>query len=83
MANRAVVQLRIPRKGIERDLDVPLDITASELLEGLADAYDLGLEVEDESRCFVKAENPIVLLHGRKTLGEFGIGNGSTIFITE
>lgn len=83
MENRAVVQLRIPKSGVERDLDVPLAITASELLEGLNSAYDLGLDVGDGLQCYVKAENPIVLLHGHRTLGEFGIRHGSIINVTE
>lgn len=81
-ADRAVVTLNLMRRGETRDIDVPLDINASELLEALDSAYGLGIDVSDSSEVFVKAENPIALLHGRKTLGEYGIMNGSIINIT-
>ncbi len=83
MAARAVVQLNLVRRGEVHDVDVPLDITAGELLQGLNEAYGLGLDTEDASQCYLKAENPVVLLHGRRTLGELGIMNGSIINVTE
>lgn len=81
-ANRAVVTLNLVRRGETHDIDVPLDINAAELLEALNDAYHLGLRISDSSDCFVKTENPIALVHGRKTLDDFGIMNGSIINIT-
>lgn len=83
MASRAVVQLNLVRRGESFDVDVPLDITAGELLQGLNEAYHLGLDTEDASRCYLKAENPVVLLHGRKSLAEFGIMDGSVLNVTE
>lgn len=83
MSARAVVHLNLVRSGETYDVDVPLDITAGELLKGLNEAYQLGLDAEDASQCYLKAENPVVLLHGRRTLGEFGIMNGSIINVTE
>lgn len=83
MASRAIVQLKLVRRGETHDVDVPLDITAGELMQGLNEAYQLGLDTEDASQCYLKAENPVVLLHGRRTLGEFGIMDGSIINVTE
>lgn len=83
MATRAVVQLNLLARGESLDVDVPLTITAGELLQGLNEAYDLGLDTEDASQCYLKAENPVVLMHGRRTLGEFGIMDGSIINVTE
>lgn len=83
MANRAVVHLNLTLRDETHDVDVPLDINASELLEGLNHAYDLGIAIEEVSQCYVKAENPIVLMHGKRTLGQYGIMDGSTINITE
>ena len=65
------------------DIDVPLDINAAELLQGISQAFNLGMETEDSANCYVKTENPIALLHGRKTLREYGIMNGSIINFTE
>lgn len=81
--DRAVVTLNLVRRRETHDIDVPLDINASELLEALNQAYGLGLDVSESARCYVKSENPIALMHGRKTLGEYGIMNGSIINITE
>lgn len=82
MAERAVIQLNIIATGQSHDVDVPLDITAFELLEGLNEAYDLGLTSIDPVDCYVKAENPTVLMHGKKTLGQYGIFDGSVVNIT-
>jgi uncharacterized ubiquitin-like protein YukD len=65
------------------DIDIPLDINASELLEGLSQAFDLDVNIEDSASCYIKTENPIALIHGRKTLLEYGIMNGSIINYTE
>lgn len=83
MANRAVLTLNFVKKGEQYDIDVPLDINASELLEGLNKAYNLGIDTEDTTKCYVKTENPIALLHGKKTLEQYGLMNGSIINITE
>jgi len=83
MEKRAIVTLNLIRRRETYDIDVPLDINASELLEGLNSAFNLGVDVTDSANCYVKAENPIALLHGRRTLGEYGIMNGSIINVTE
>ena len=83
MCKRAVIQIRLIKRGEEHDVDVPLDITASDLMVGLDEAYDLGITAEDVSQRYLKAENPVALLHGNKTLGEYGIVDGSIINVTE
>ena len=65
------------------DLEVPLNITANDLVEALNIAYDLGIDTSDIKNCYLKAENPIALLKGNKTLAEFGIRDGSVIIYTE
>jgi uncharacterized ubiquitin-like protein YukD len=81
MKDRAIVTLNLMRRHELHDIDVPLDINASELLEGLNVAYKLGLKIDDSSRCYIAVENPLVLIHGRKTLAEYGVMNGSIINI--
>ena len=66
----------------EVDLDIPLAITANELVIALNTAYDLGIDVSDIKKCYLQAENPIALLRGNKTLDEFGLRNGSKIYYT-
>lgn len=79
----AIVVFRIIRRKISKDLEIPLNITANELVTALNTAYDLGIDTSDIKNCYLKAENPIALLKGNKTLGEYGIRNGSIINYTE
>lgn len=83
MTKTAVILVRFCKEKIEKDVEVPLDITANELLLGLNSAYDLGIDTEDIKRCYLKMENPIALLHGNKLLREYGMHDCSIINITE
>ena len=65
------------------DLELPLNISANELVLALNSAYALGIDTSDIKKCYLKAENPIALLRGNKTLAEYGIRNGSIIHYTE
>ena len=65
------------------DIEVPLYITAIELVMGLNEAYHLGLDIENIRNCYLKAENPIALLRGNKLLSEYHVMNGTNIVFTE
>ncbi len=65
------------------DLEIPLEISANELVLALNTAYDLGIDTGNIKCCFLKSENPIALLKGGKTLRELGLHNGSIINFTE
>lgn len=67
----------------ETDIDIPLDISANELVIALNSAYNLEIDISNSNKCFLRAENPIALLRGKKTLREHGIHNGSVIYYTE
>lgn len=71
------------RKNRSIDLEVPLNITATDLVVALNTAYGLGIDTTNIKSCYLKAENPITLLRGNKTLAEYGIRNGSIINYTE
>lgn len=79
----AIIILNIVYKGVSYDLEVPLDISANELVIAVNSAYQLGIDTTNMKNCYLKAENPIALLKGDKTLAEYGIRNGSIINITE
>lgn len=83
MENKAIIILRIHKRKFEVDLEVPLDISANELVSALNTAYDLGIDISDVKNCYLKAENPIALLKGNKLLSEFGVRNGTVINFTE
>ncbi len=65
------------------DLEVPLDISANDLVIGLNWAYNLKINIENPKKCYLKAENPFVLLKGSKKLSEYGLRNGTIITFTE
>lgn len=73
----------ITKRELSVDLEVPLDITANELVLALNTAYSLGIDTSDIKNCYLKAENPIALLKGNKTLADYGLRNGSDIYYTE
>lgn len=79
----AIIILNITKRNFTVDLEVPLDITANDLVNALNTAYELGIDTSDIKNCYLKAENPIALLKGNKTLAEFGLRNGSVINYTE
>lgn len=83
MKDTAIIVFNIIKRNFTVDLEVPLDISANELVVALNTAYELGIDITDIKNCYLKAENPIALLKGNKTLAEFGIRNGSVINYTD
>lgn len=80
---KAIVIFKIHKRNISVDLEIPLSISANELVYALNSGYDLQIDTSDIKSCYLKSENPIALLHGNKTLAEYGIRNGSIINFTE
>ena len=79
----AIVILKLHKRNYTADIEIPLDITANDLVVALNTAYDLQIDTSDVKNCYLKAENPIALLRGNKTLKEFGLRCGSIINFTE
>lgn len=79
----AIIEFVIPERQFSVDLEVPLNITANELVVALNAAYSLGIDTSDINSCYLKAEKPTALLRGYKTLSEFGIRNSSLISYSE
>lgn len=61
------------------DIEVPLDITANELLNGLNTGLRLGLNLEDSTQCFLCTENPIALIKGNTLLKDYNLHDGTII----
>lgn len=80
--NKAIIMVNMIKTGDSYDLEVPLDISANELCEALFQKY-LPEQYGDMQQYYLKAERPIALLRGERTLREYGIRNGSIINITE
>lgn len=79
MEEKAVIEFLNYKNGGRVDLDIPLYITANDLIQGLNEGYALGMNTDDIFSCYLVSENPIAFLRGNKTLQEYGIRNGSRI----
>ena len=79
----AIIVFNITKRNFTVDLEVPLDISANDLVNALNTAYELGIDTSDIKNCYLKMENPISLLKGNKLLFDFGMRNGSVINFTE
>lgn len=79
----AIIIFNIIKRNFTVDLEVPLDISANDLVNALNTAYDLGIDTSDMKNCYLKMENSISLLKGNKLLADFGMRNGSVINYTE
>lgn len=80
MKEKVVVEFKVIESNFSVDLEIPLNITANDLVIGLNSAYDLGIDVSNIKECYLKSEHPIALLKGNKTLAEYGVRNGTVIF---
>lgn len=79
--NKATVILNIKKMNKSIDIEVPLDITANDLVIALNNAYNLEIKTDNLMEVYLRAENPIALLKGNRTLSEYKIRDGSIINI--
>lgn len=75
-----IITVNLLASGVTHDLEVPLDISASELCVALFHQY-LPQQRGDMNQYYLRAERPIALLRGERTLREYGIRDGSIINI--
>ena len=61
-------------------IEIPLDISANELIVALNNAYHLGLDTMNYTEYYLGTENPIAFLRGSRLLKDYGIRNGTKIF---
>lgn len=80
---RAIVIFKMRERNQSVDIDIPLDITANDLVLALNAAFSLQIDTLNAKKCYLKAENPIALLRGSRTLGEYGIRDGSSIIFDQ
>jgi uncharacterized ubiquitin-like protein YukD len=80
--DRIVVVLYIHKSGEKFDIEIPLDITAKDLVLALNHAFNLGIDVNNITECYLKTENPIALLKGNTRLRDYKLRNGTVINIT-
>lgn len=78
MENVVVIFENKNKKTVE-EIEIPLNITANDLIYALNSAYDLKLNSEDVFDYYLCAENPIAFLRGEKKLSDFGLRQGTVI----
>ena len=83
MNDRAVVIVRRVKDGSERDMDIPLDISLHEFIKALYSIYGIKTVEGNMGSRHLCAENPIILLKGNKLLRDYGLHEGSILYITE
>ena len=66
--DKAIIIFKMHKREENVDLEIPLDISANELVLALNSAFDLGIDTSDIKNCYLKAEAPLALLKGNKTL---------------
>ena len=81
MDKKAVVQFYHPVKRIPVDLEIPLDVPASELLFGISEAFSLGISEDMIAQCCLKTEDPIALLTDSRTPEECGVHDGTKLYL--
>ena len=69
----------IPESQFEIDVEVPLDVPANDIIVGLNQAFQLGIDTDNVRYCYLKCESPTALLRGDHTLRDFGVHTGSRI----
>ncbi|MCR5772080.1 MAG: EsaB/YukD family protein [Butyrivibrio sp.] len=62
------------------DLEFPINLSATELINGLNKGFNLGIDMDNPSRCFLRSKNPTALIRGEVTLEEIGLRNGTIIY---
>ena len=70
-------------KNTVKELEIPLNITANDLVIALNESYKLGIDVSNIKRCYLQSENPVALLKGNRKLSDFGVRNGTIVYFTE
>lgn len=82
MENNVIVRFQIIKKNKIVDIEIPLDITAEDLLKGLNLAYSLEIAENAMHTSFLVCENPMALIKGKRTLRELGVRDGAILKYT-
>ena len=79
MNEKAIVEFINKNDNSKTELEIPINITANDLIIALNKAFNLEMDIENIFNCYLVAETPIAFLHGNKELSEYGIRNGTKI----
>ena len=79
MKEKVIISFAQPSKGLDVDIEVPLHISANELINALNTGFKLGIDTNDVTKCHLVCENPTALLIGDDTLKDLGLRDGSRV----
>lgn len=79
MDNTVIMVFQRNDTGESIDIEVPIGITANELIYGLNKGLDLGINMDDPSDAYLRTENPISLLRGDDNLASFRLHAGTKV----
>ena len=78
--NKVIVIFNCKQFPLGIDIEIPLNISANELIYGLNQSFNLRINMDNPEECFLRMENPMGFLRGDTILREYGIRHGSIIF---
>ena len=68
MNEKAIVEFINKNDNRKTELEIPINITANDLIIALNKAFNLEMDIDNIFNCYLVAENPIAFLHGNKEL---------------
>ena len=80
MKEKITIIVHLPDDGKE-DLEVPIFITANDLILALDQIYSLNINKADMHHYYLKADNPKALLRGNRTLKEYDLRDGTMVWL--
>ena len=75
--NNAILIVHLP-DGSVKDVEVPLDITASQLI----DALWQGLKMTGRKPVSLRTDNPVAYLRGNQKIADYGFHHGTSLSFT-
>ena len=79
MKDKIIVQFERSKTGELIDLEIPLNITANELVHSLNEGLKLDIDLNNVAENYLVSENPVALLRGDIVLENLGLRDGSKI----
>lgn len=80
MKDKVSVIVHVDGRQIAEELEIPVDISANELIVALSQMYGLDVDKNKLFRYYLKADEPKVLIRGEKKLKDYGIRTGTQIW---
>ena len=80
MDDKVIMIFKFGTEDKGRDIEVPVNISASELIYALNQGFHLGINMDDPAECYLRTENPIALIRGDEILENYGLRNGTILY---